>query len=60
MSWRAAGSLPDEVIGLFEPQTMALGVSQLLIEISTRNLPGCKMRSACMADHFSTICEPSN
>jgi hypothetical protein len=37
---------------------MALGLSQPLTEISTRNLPGGKGRPMCKADSLSAICEP--
>jgi hypothetical protein len=58
-----AGSIPDEVIGFFnwpDPSscTMALGSTQPLAEMSTRNLPGGKGRSACKADNLTAICEP--
>jgi hypothetical protein len=39
--------------------TMALGSTQPLTEMSTRNLPGGKGRSARKADNLSAICEPS-
>jgi hypothetical protein len=38
--------------------TMALGSTQCLIEMSTRNLPGGKMRPARKADNLAAICEP--
>jgi hypothetical protein len=38
---------------------MALGSTQLLTEMSTRNLPGGKGRSAFKADNFTAICERS-
>jgi hypothetical protein len=46
-SWKVAGSIPDEVIGFFNlpnpsSRTMALGSTQPLTEISTRNPPGAK------------------
>jgi hypothetical protein len=37
---------------------MALGSSQPLTEMSTRNLPGGKERPAHMADNLTAICEP--
>jgi hypothetical protein len=37
---------------------MALGSSQLLIEMSTRNLPWVKGRPARRADNLTAICEP--
>jgi hypothetical protein len=37
---------------------MALGSTQPLAEISTRNLPGVKGRPARKADNLTAICEP--
>jgi hypothetical protein len=37
---------------------MALGSSQPLREMSTRNLPGGKGRPARKADNLTAICEP--
>jgi hypothetical protein len=42
-----AGSIPDEVTGVFNlhkssSSNMPLGFSQILKEVSTRNLPGVK------------------
>jgi hypothetical protein len=37
---------------------MALGSTQPLTEISTRNLPGGKGQPACKADNLTAICEP--
>jgi hypothetical protein len=37
---------------------MALGLTQPLTEISTRNLPGGKGRPARKAHNFTAICEP--
>jgi hypothetical protein len=61
-SRKAASSIPNEVIGFFSwpnPSscTMALGSTQPLTEMSTRNLPGGKGRQAREADNFSAICE---
>jgi hypothetical protein len=39
--------------------TMALGLTQPLTEMSTRNLPGDKKRLACRADNLTVICEPN-
>jgi hypothetical protein len=39
---------------------MALESTQPLTEISTRNLPGGKGRSARKADNLTAICEPHN
>jgi hypothetical protein len=57
-------SIPDEVIGFLNlpnpySRTMALGSTQPLTEISTRNLPGRKGRSAHKADNLTAICEPT-
>jgi hypothetical protein len=62
-SRNVAGSFPDEVIGFFNlpnssRRTMALGSTQPLTEMSTRNLPGGKKRPARKADNLTTICEP--
>jgi hypothetical protein len=37
---------------------MALGSTQPLTEMSTRNLTGGKGQPACKADNFTAICEP--
>jgi hypothetical protein len=37
---------------------MALGWTQPLTEMSTRNLPGVKGRPARKADNLTAICEP--
>jgi hypothetical protein len=47
-SWKVADSISDEVIGFLNlpnpsSRTMALVSTQLLTEMSTRNLPGGKM-----------------
>jgi hypothetical protein len=39
-------------------RTMALGSTQPLTEMSTRNLPGGKGRPARKADNLTAICEP--
>jgi hypothetical protein len=39
-------------------RTMALGSTQPLTEMNTRNLPGCKERMVHKADNLTTICEP--
>jgi hypothetical protein len=61
-SRKIACSIPDEVIGFFNlpnpsSRIMTLGSTQPLTEMSTRNLPGGKGRSARNADNFTTICE---
>jgi hypothetical protein len=38
---------------------MALGSTQPLTEMSTRDLPGSKGRSARKADNLTAICEPT-
>jgi hypothetical protein len=60
---KVVGSIPDEVIGFFNwpnpsSSTMTLGSSQLLTEMSSRNLPGGKGRSARKGDNLTAICEP--
>jgi hypothetical protein len=57
-SWEVADSTPDEV-NCPNPsnRTMALGSTQPLKEMSTRNLPGGKRRPARKAD-LTAICEP--
>jgi hypothetical protein len=57
-----AGSIPDDVIGFFispnpSSRTMALGSTQPLSEMSTRNLlaGGWPARKA---DNLTAICEP--
>jgi hypothetical protein len=62
--WKVAVSIPDEVTGFFNwlnPSscTMALGSTQPLREMGTRNLPGHKGRLARKADNLTAICEPS-
>jgi hypothetical protein len=37
---------------------MALGSTQPITEMSTRNIPGGKGRPAHKADNFTAICEP--
>jgi hypothetical protein len=63
ISRKVAGSIPDKVTGFFNwpnpsSRTMALGSTQPLTEMSTRNLPGCKGQPAHKADNLTTICEP--
>jgi hypothetical protein len=38
---------------------MALGSTQPLAEMGTRNLPGGKQRPACRDDNLAAICEPN-
>jgi hypothetical protein len=61
---KVAGLILDEVIGFFNlpnpsSRTMALGSSQSLTEMSTRNLPGGKVWPEHKADNLTAICEPS-
>jgi hypothetical protein len=37
---------------------MSLGSTQPLIEMSTRNIPGCKGRRERNAENLTAICEP--
>jgi hypothetical protein len=59
-----AGPVRDEVIGFFFQLTnasscsVALGSTQLLTEMNTRNLAGGKERPARKADNLTAICEP--
>jgi hypothetical protein len=59
---RSPVRVPDEVdfFSLPNPssRTTALGSTQPLTEISTRNLPGGKMRPAHRADNLAVIYEP--
>jgi hypothetical protein len=61
-SQKVAGSIPKDVTGFFDwlnpsSHIMALGLTQALTEISTRNLPGVKGRPAHKADNLIAICE---
>jgi hypothetical protein len=61
-SRKVAVSIPDEVFGLLDwsnlsNYTVTLGLTQPLTEMSTRNLPGDKVRPAGKAD-ITDICEP--
>jgi hypothetical protein len=60
---RAGFQFPEEVIGFFNwpnpsSRTMALGLTQHLTEMSTRNLSGGKGRPARKADNLTAISEP--
>jgi hypothetical protein len=62
-SRKVAGSNPDEVIGFFNrhnpsSHTTALGSTQPLMEMSTRNLLGAKGRPTRKANNLTAICEP--
>jgi hypothetical protein len=52
-----AGSVPDEVTGFPSSRTIALGSTQPLTEMITRNLPEGKGRPERKAD-LTAICEP--
>jgi hypothetical protein len=61
-SRKVAGSIPDEVFGIFNwpnpsSRTMALGLTQPLREMSTRNLPWGKRRKVHKANNLTAICE---
>jgi hypothetical protein len=61
---RVVGSIPDEVFGFCNSpnpssRNMAVGSTQPLTEMSTRNLPGGKRRPAYEADNLTAICEPT-
>jgi hypothetical protein len=61
---KAAGSIPDEVIVFFNlpnpsSRDMALGSTQPVTEMGTRNLPGGKVRPGHKADNLTAICEPT-
>jgi hypothetical protein len=60
---KVASLVSDKVIGFFNlpypsSRTMAQGSTQLLTEMSTRNLSGGKGLSARKADNLTAICEP--
>jgi hypothetical protein len=60
---KVAGSFHDDVIAFFNwsnpsSRTVALGSTQPLTEMSTRNLPGSKARPEDKADNLTAICEP--
>jgi len=59
-SWKVAGSIPDGVIGIFHWRnpsgcTMALGLTQPLTEMSTRNISWGKRRPVRRADNLTTF-----
>jgi hypothetical protein len=60
---RSPVRVPDEVDFFILPNpsscTMALGSTQPLTKMSTRNLPGGKKRPAPRADNLAAICEPN-
>jgi hypothetical protein len=59
---RSRVRVPDEVDLFNLPNAssliMALGSTQPLTEMSTRNLPGDKKRPARRTDNLTAICEP--
>jgi hypothetical protein len=62
-SRKVAGSIPDEIIGIFNwpnpsSRIRVLGSTQPLTEMSTRILPGSKQRPARKAENLTAICEP--
>jgi hypothetical protein len=62
-SRKVAVSIPDEVTEFFNwsnpsSRSMALESIMPLTEISTRNIPGGKMRPGRKADNLTAICEP--
>jgi hypothetical protein len=62
-SRKVAGSISDEVTGFFNlpnpsSLSMALGSTQPLTEMSTRNLHGGKERPTLTADNLTDTCEP--
>jgi hypothetical protein len=62
-SLKVAGSIPDEVIEFFNwfnpsGRTMALGSTQPLTKMSTRNLPGGTRQPVHKAGNLTAICEP--
>jgi hypothetical protein len=60
---RSPVQVPDEVdfFNLPSPssRTMALGSTQPLTKMSTRNLPGDKKRPARRVDNLAAICVPN-
>jgi hypothetical protein len=57
-----SSSIPNEAIFFFSlpkpsSRTMAVGSTQPLTEMNTRNLAGGKVRPARKADNFTAICE---
>jgi hypothetical protein len=52
------GVIPQK-IELFKYGLPALGSTQPLTEMSTRNLPGGKKQPARRADNLAAICEPN-
>jgi hypothetical protein len=53
MRWIFFFNLPNP-----SSRTMAVGTTQPLIEMSTRNIPGGEVRPARKAGNLNAICEP--
>jgi hypothetical protein len=63
-SRKVAGSIPGEVIGFFNwhissSRTTAMESTQPVTEMSTRNLPRGKERTALKTDNLTAICVPA-
>jgi hypothetical protein len=63
INFKVAGLIPDEITGFFNwpnpsSRTMALGSTETLTEMSTRNLLGGKERPARKSDNLTAIYEP--
>jgi hypothetical protein len=61
-SQKVARSIPVEVIGFlnwpnYSSRNMALGSTQPLKEMSTRNLPGGRRQPTCKTDNLTAFCE---
>jgi hypothetical protein len=60
---RSSVQVPDEVyffnLSNLSSRTMALGSTQPLTKMSTRNLPGGIKRPALRADNLAAICVPN-
>jgi hypothetical protein len=57
------GSIPGEASAIFNlpnhsSRATALGFTQPLTEMSTRNLPGGKGEGARKSDNLTAVCEP--
>jgi hypothetical protein len=61
---RSPVRVPDDELDFFNllnpsSRTMALGSTQPLTKMSTRNFSGGKKRPASRADNLAAICEPN-
>jgi hypothetical protein len=62
---RSPVRIPEEMDFFFfnlsnpSSRTVALGLTQPLTEMSTRNVPGCRKRPAHRADNLDAIYEPN-